>query len=76
MRKLKNWRYYILYPLGCIAMLGLFSVPADDCEAWFSSFFIFKAIGGLSAYATYRLTKYWHERNEVPELSKIINEEV
>lgn len=76
MKALTNWRYYILYPLSCIAILGLFSVPADDCEAWFSSFFISKAIGGVFAYVTYRLAKYWHERNQVPELSKLINEEV
>lgn len=76
MNALKNWRYYILYLFGSIGFLGFIAVPTDDCETWFSSFFISKAIGGIFSYAAYRLAKHWHERDLVPELSKLIKEEV
>lgn len=72
-----NWRYYLMMVLGVVTMLGVFSVPNEEMPLieWAYKLALSKIIGFGAGYAVYRLMRYWENRNLVPELSKLLEEE-
>lgn len=74
MRKpIMNWRIAAIYLLGIIALICFVSEPVSD-DTWYRDFFISKSIGAATAYAIYRLVKYWESKNLLPEWN--LDEEV
>lgn len=75
LKPLMNWRYYVLFVLFGIGSIGIFCVPSDDSETWFTDLFISKAVGGLFIYVFYKLTEYWNIKGLIPELMRFTSEE-
>lgn len=77
MKALLNWHYYVLFSLAAVALVGLFSAPADDATAAQLAIGLIasKAIGFASAYLWYRLYAKWRVSGAIPELVNIVNEE-
>ena len=65
----------MLLVVGTIAILGIFSMPADDAASWWLALIASKAIGILAAWLWYVMFKSWDARNEIPELSNLATEE-
>lgn len=61
-----NWRIAAIYLLGIIALICFVSEPVGD-ETWYRDFFISKSIVTATAYAIYRLVKYWEGKKLLPE---------
>lgn len=71
-----NWRYYVLLAIGSISIIGIFGYPESyEGIAWILAFVISKIIGFYFGYLYFRLFEYWDSRNEVAELSALINME-
>lgn len=47
----------VMFILGSIAVLGIFSAPTDDNPHWFTALFVSKAIGFGAAYLLYLIIK-------------------
>ena len=73
-----NWRYYLMMVIGFVVFIGIFGVPEDSLPlgSWMLSMLISKIIGFGGAYLMYRLFTRWDARNLVPELSKMMQEDV
>lgn len=72
-----NYRYYILFVLGTIGMLGIIAVPADDLAfaQWLYTLLSSKIIGFGAMYLFAKLVKRWEKKGTIPELIKAINED-
>lgn len=72
---LTNYRYYVLTALLIIAILGIFSTPADylDTLTWVYCLVSSKVIGFTAAYFMNRLFTRWERRRTIPELVNGIN---
>lgn len=75
MKAMMNWRYHVLFIVGAIAILGIFSTPADDAKSWWLALVASKSIGIVAAWLWYRMFKLWDERNEIPEMSNLAKDE-
>lgn len=74
LRIILNWRYWVLLAIGSVALIGIFGTPEDyEGFAWWVAFFVSKAIGFYLGYLYFRLFMYWDDRNEIAELSKLVN---
>lgn len=75
---LTNYRYYVLFVLLMVAIVGLFSEPMDDLpfSKWAWAMIVSKAIGLSAGYAAYRLTVYWEKLGVIPELAEEINDNI
>lgn len=73
---LSNWRYYVMAVVFGIGVAALFSVPENDIGTWMAEFIASKAIGAALCYAWYRMLAHWHRGGRIPELSRLINEEL
>ena len=71
---IKNYRYYVLTDLGLVAIVGIFSLPTDDCQNWFVVFIISKLIGIAATFAAIFLTDRWLRTNKFPELNKYLED--
>ena len=62
--------YCILFVLGFIAIIGIFSEPdtALDNVRWFTVFFVTKAVGFAAGYAAYRLLVRWEKQGKIQVL--------
>lgn len=63
---LKNYRYYVLFVLMSIAILGIFSVPIEEqpLANWFYCLLSSKIIGVGAG---------WEAKGRIPELTDSIN---
>lgn len=59
--------YTVLFVLGFIAILGVFSEPdtALDNARWFTVFCVTKAVGFAAGYAAYRLLVCWEKQGKI-----------
>lgn len=72
---LANYRYYVLFVLMSIAMLGIFSVPIEDQPQanWIYCILSSKIIGIGAGWIAAKLTKRWEAKGRIPELTDSIN---
>jgi len=72
---LTNYRYYVLFVLVTVAMLGIFSVPVDDLPfvQWLYTLVSSKVIGFGAMYIIAKLTKRWKKLGTIPELIDAVN---
>lgn len=77
MKAIINWRYYVLFILASVAILGIFSIPDDNLSMteWLKNLVISKSIGVAAIFGYARLIKIWEKKNLIPELSNLIKEE-
>ena len=71
-RILTNYRYYVLFILGLVAIIGIFSIPSDNCENWFEVLVISKIVGIAAMLISILLTERWID--EMPELNKYLED--
>lgn len=66
----QTFYYTVLFALGFIATLGIFSEPdtALDNVRWFTVFFVTKAVGFTAGYAAYRLLVRWEKQGKIQVL--------
>lgn len=72
---LTNYRYYVLFVLVTVAMLGIFSVPVDDLPfvQWLYTLVSSKVIGFGAMYIIAKLIKRWEKLGTIPELIDAVN---
>jgi len=72
---LTNYRYYVLFVLVTVAMLGIFSVPVDDLPfvQLLYTLVSSKVIGFGAMYIIAKLTKRWKKLGTIPELIDAVN---
>ena len=72
---LTNYRYYVLFVLVAIAILGIFSVPIDDQPTinWIYCLVSSKVIGFGAVWIISKLTQRWERMGTIPELIDSIN---
>ena len=72
---LTNYRYYVLFVLMSIAILGIFSVPIEDqpLANWIYCLLSSKIIGVGAGWIAAKLYKRWEAKGSIPELSNSIN---
>lgn len=77
MKAIINWRYYVLFIIAGIAIIGIFSNPDDNLSMieWLKSLIISKSIGVAAIFGYARLMNTWEKKNLIPELSNLIKEE-
>lgn len=70
MKALTNYRYYVLFALFFITVIGIFSEPEPTLDAtrWFAVFILTKAIGFAAGYLSYRLMAYWEKQGKIQVL--------
>lgn len=66
----QSFYYTVLFALGFIATLGIFSEPdtALDNVRWFTVFVVTKAVGFAAGYAAYRLLVRWEKQGKIQVL--------
>lgn len=72
---LTNYRYYVLFALAVIAILGIFAVPIDG-QPLIQQFYVLissKAIGFGAIHIIAKLTKRWEKKGTIPELMNAVN---
>ena len=77
MKALTNWRYYVLFAIAVIAVVGIFAIPGEDvsfCE-WAKVMLISKSVGISAIVLFFVLVRYWDRKNLTKELSKLVNED-
>lgn len=72
---LTNYRYYVLFVLAAIAVLGIFSVPVDDLPfmQWLYTLVSSKVIGFGAGYIIAKLIKRWEKLGTIPELMDAVD---
>lgn len=66
----KAFYYTVLFVLGFIATIGIFSEPepALDMTRWTIVFVVSKSVGFAAAYALYRLLVLWEKQGKIQVL--------
>lgn len=66
----QSFYYTVLFALGFITILGIFSEPdtALDNVRWFTVFVVTKAVGFVAGYAAYRLLVRWEKQGKIQVL--------
>lgn len=66
----KAFYYTVLFVLGFIATIGIFSEPepALDTARWTAVFVVSKSVGFAAAYALYRLMVRWEKEGKIQVL--------
>lgn len=75
MKALTNYRYHVLLLVGLVAVLGLFSTPAEGVSSYWLALIAGKTIGFTFAAVWCKLFRIWDNRGELPELANLINED-
>ena len=72
---LRNYRYYVLLLLGCLALIGIMAVPAEELPTryWVYTLISSKVIGFTALYAFDRLVSRWEKHGTIPEFIDAIN---
>ncbi len=62
--------YCILFVLGFIAIIGIFSEsePALDTARWTTAFVVSKSVGFAAGYIAYRLMVRWEKEGKIQVL--------
>ena len=73
---LTNYRYWVLFLVFVIAVLGIFSEPVDTLPRlrYYLTLLITKIVGFGAAWLDWRLIRYWEAKGKLPELSDISDE--
>ena len=77
MKSLTNWRYYVLFAIACIAVVGMFAIPEEDVsfEEWAKVMLISKSVGISAIVLFFVLVRYWDRKSLTKELSKLVKED-
>ena len=75
MNIITNWRYHALMAVLTIAIVGIVSEVQADGMEWVLGMIASKGIGGIAAYAFYRMIKKWLADGSIPELEDMAKEE-
>lgn len=77
MKSLTNWRYYVLFAIAVVAVVGMFAIPEEDVSfgEWAKVMLISKSVGILAIVLFFILVRYWDRKSLTKELSKLIKED-
>ena len=77
MKALTNWRYYVLFAIAVVAVVGMFAIPEEDVSfgEWAKVMLISKSVGISAIVLFFILVRYWNRKNLTKELSKLVNED-
>ena len=77
MKALTNWRYYVLFAIAVVAVVGMFSIPEEDVSfgEWAKVMFISKFVGISAIVLFFVLVRYWNRKSLTKELSKLVKDE-
>ena len=77
MKALINWRYYVLFAIAVIAVVGMFAIPEEDVsfEEWSKVMLISKSVGISAIVLFFILVRYWDRKSLTKELSKLVKED-
>ena len=77
MKALTNWRYYVLFAIAVIAVVGMFAIPEEDVSfgEWAKVMLISKSVGISAIVMFFALVRYWDRKSLTKELSKLVNED-
>ena len=77
MKALTNWRYYVLFAIAVIAVVGIFAIPEEDVTfgEWAKVMLISKSVGISAIVLFFVLVRYWDRKSLTKELSKLVNED-
>ena len=77
MKVLTNWRYYVLFAIAVVAVVGMFAIPEEDVSfgEWAKVMLISKSVGILAIVLFFILVRYWDRKSLTKELSKLIKED-
>ncbi|MCI1778808.1 MAG: hypothetical protein LKI53_02495 [Bacteroidales bacterium] len=73
---LTNYRYYVMFLLMTVAVLGIFSVPIDEQPfiSWLYCLISSKLIGLASGWILYKLIQRWDRMGTIPEFTNMSND--
>lgn len=68
---LTNYRYYVLFVLITLSIMGILAVPIDDQQLsnWLFYNISSKVIGFGIGWIVYKLTKRWEKQGKIKELT-------
>ena len=77
MKALTNWRYYVLFAIAVIAVVGMFAIPEEDVSfgEWAKVMLISKSVGISAIVMFFALVRYWDRKSRTKELSKLVKED-
>ena len=75
MNIITNWRYHALMAVVAVAIVGIVSEVQADGMEWVLGMIATKGIGGIAAYAFYRMMKRWLADGSISELEEMAKEE-
>ena len=77
MKALTNWRYYVLFAIAVIAVVGMFAIPEEDVSfGELAKLMITSQSVGISAIVLcFVLVRYWDRKSLTKELSKLVKED-
>lgn len=72
-----NWRYYVLFVLFALTIIGIVCVPDKNLPMrlidWLYILISSKLLAVYFGYTTYKLYKNWAAKNLIPELVELFN---
>ena len=77
MKALTNWRYYVLFSIAVIAVVGMFAIPEEDVSfgEWAKVMIISKSVGISAIVMFFALVRYWDRKSLTKELSKLVKDD-
>ena len=77
MKSLTNWRYYVLFAIAVVAVVGMFAIPEEDVSfgEWAKVMLVSKSVGISAIVLFFTLVRYWDRKNLTKELSKLVKED-
>ena len=77
MKALINWRYYVLFAIAVVAVVGMFAIPEEDVSfgEWAKVMIISKSVGISAIVLFFVLFIYWDRKILTNELSKLLNDD-
>ena len=77
MKALTNWRYYVLFAIAVVAVVGMFAIPEEDVSfgEWAKVMLISKSVGISAIVMFFALVRYWDRKSLTKELSKLVKED-
>ena len=73
MKALTNWRYYVLFAIAVIAVVGMFAIPEEDVS--FGEWAKVMIISITAIVLFFVLVRYWDRKSLTKELSKLVKED-
>ena len=77
MKALINWRYYVLFAIAVVAVVGMFAIPEEDVSfgEWAKVMLISKSVGISAIVLFFALVRYWDRKRLTKELSKLVKDD-